>query len=231
VVLHIPWPGGNKCLEPGLVAGKQRAAGFLEAGLVPGDGGHEAVGHGAGLAHPVLDLGGAPRHLHQLAQRHRGSAGLAGQPFPVPRQQRDLARHHPEFGSARATRRLGQGQRVGFAPMIMHCKVRIGCGRALGLRLQTRQYFLGRAAPVQFDDLGGGVVEHQHRQGGRVVCRGVQCGLGRQGYLGQGPLREAAATLEGGAEGVWCAHKKYPDKNEYGELCPGINNPSISSGY
>ena len=81
----------------------------------------------------------------------------------------------------------------------MHCKVRIGCGRALGLRLQTRQYFLGRAAPVQFDDLGGGVVEHQHRRGGRVVCRGVQCGLGRQGYLGQGSLCEAAAALEGGA--------------------------------
>ncbi|MBK7118698.1 MAG: hypothetical protein IPH64_06660 [Comamonadaceae bacterium] len=84
----------------------------------------------------------------------------------------------------------------------MHLQGQDWLWACFGLRLQTRQYFR-RAAPVQFDDLGGGVVEHQHRQGGRVVCRGVQCGLAARGYLGQGPFHEAAATPEGGAEGVW----------------------------
>ncbi|RYY58821.1 MAG: DUF2239 family protein, partial [Comamonadaceae bacterium] len=59
-----------------------------------------------GVGRPKLGVHAA-RVFHQLAQGDRGAAGLAVEPVPVARQERDLARDHAELGPAdTAGRRL-----------------------------------------------------------------------------------------------------------------------------
>ena len=67
---------------------------------------------------------------------------------------------------------------------------------------QTRGEFVGRAAPVQFDDFAGGVREDQHGQWRRLVRRSVDSGLGYGRDLPERTGGNAAAACKGGAWGV-----------------------------
>lgn len=63
------------------------------------------------VSFPLTVTAGQQASIDQPAQRDRGAAGLAAQPFPLARQQRDLARHHAELGAADAARRLAGRRR------------------------------------------------------------------------------------------------------------------------
>ena len=98
------------------VIGKQGARGLLEIGEVAGHHGHEVIGRIARGAQPVAIAADAAGLVDQFAQRNRRAAGLGVEPFPVPRQQRHLARDHAEFwpaAAARLVRNLGFRCRLG----------------------------------------------------------------------------------------------------------------------
>ena len=63
-------------------------------------GGHKPVGGFPRRAHLISVIIAAPRCFYQLAQGHLGTAGLAGEPFPVARQQGYLPRHDTQPGPA-----------------------------------------------------------------------------------------------------------------------------------
>src|SRR5690606_36258560 len=91
MLAHVMGPVDHGILEPGQVAGAQCARGFLEPARVAGDGVHETIGRFLALA-ALIAAAVAARGLDQAAQRHRGAAGLGGEPGPVARQQGDFAR-------------------------------------------------------------------------------------------------------------------------------------------
>ena len=106
------------------VVGEQAAAGLLEPGLVAGEGRHGAIGRV-----PGRDLAGGVRRgfaglVDQSSQGHGGPAPLGRQPVPVPGQEGDFPRRHPE------TRRLPGSLRY-LAPPTMVVGV-VG-GSALGV--------------------------------------------------------------------------------------------------
>ena len=74
-----------------------RATTSSKCGLFSAIADDETIGRFLRVPDAVLVLVGAPRLVDQLAQRDRSAARLPRQPFPVPRQQRDLARDHAQF--------------------------------------------------------------------------------------------------------------------------------------
>jgi hypothetical protein len=56
------------------------------------------------LAHAIASAIGAAGFIDQLAERNRGATRLQVQPFPMPRQQRDLTSHNTKFRATRAAR-------------------------------------------------------------------------------------------------------------------------------
>src|SRR5690606_39341684 len=183
MLAHVVGPVDHGILEPGQVAGEQRARGFLEPGRVAGDGVHEAIGRFLALA-ALVAATVAARGPDEASQRHRGAAGLGVEPGPVPRQQRDLARDDPELGPAAAAR---HGRRV---------------NRRFG-RLRGRRGGRGGRAPLHQVGHGSAqvdldlalleVVEDQD-PGVRV---GVQRLAGTQGHAAQRADGDQAVAGEG----------------------------------
>jgi hypothetical protein len=166
---------------------EQRAGGVLEAGQVAGNGGHEAVGGLARGAHGVAIGVHVARVLDQLAQRDRGTAGLAAEPVPVPRQQRDFARDHAELGTADAARHL--------LPVIAMVSV-IGTG---GGRQLARHRRHGRAAQVaRIDVVQRAVLVVEREVRARVVAAAQLVE-----HLGPVALRDALEAEEHGQGGGW----------------------------
>ena len=94
---------------------------------------------------------GAAGLLDELAQRDRGAAGLSGEPFPMPWQQRHLARDHAELRPAAAAR-------------LVRCCFSRHRGRDRG---EPRQHLGIAAAQVEVDRPARAVAEDRDRAGGR----------------------------------------------------------------
>jgi len=126
---------------------------------------------------------GAAGFLHQLAQRHRRAAGLAVEPFPVARQQRDFARDHAQPGPPLAPGRRGLFGGHGVVA---------GRGRCRG---QARQDFALGTARVDVEGFSGRVVEDENR---RVVRRARGAPHGQRD-VAQRAAGQQAMAVEGGA--------------------------------
>src|ERR1700722_9739028 len=111
MVAHVGGPSGDQLSETRRVRCEQRADRLFEMRLVAGHRRHETIGRVLAFTNPILVLAAAPRVVDQLSDRHRCAAGLPRQPFPVPRQQGDLARDHAEFWAAGAA--VGWRRRFG----------------------------------------------------------------------------------------------------------------------
>ena len=106
------------------------------------------VARGAGAIRVAV---GAARFVDELSQRHRRAAGLRAEPFPVPRQQRHLARDDAEFRPPASARLRRRGL--------------VGCGfRIRGRLRQPRQDFALGAAKIEIDRAAGGVAENHDRR-------------------------------------------------------------------
>ena len=115
MVANVRRPGGRLPIEAFALTGKQGSGRFFETRSIARHRAHEAIGRLLRSPDAILVIADAPRLIDQLAQRDGGAAGLAVEPVPVPRQQRDLACNDPEPGAAGAARcRLG-GSAAGLA--------------------------------------------------------------------------------------------------------------------
>src|SRR5687768_13812682 len=106
MLAHVLRPLGDAGIELPGVTRKQVTRGLLEARQVAGHDRHEPEGALLRPPYTVLAALQAAGLVDELAQRHRRAAGLAVQPFPMPRQERDFPRHHAELRPAGAGLRL-----------------------------------------------------------------------------------------------------------------------------
>lgn len=157
------------------IIGKQGAGGFLETRQVTGQRRHDAIGC---IARGAAFAGARPaRRIDQPAQRDGGAARLRRQPVPMARQQRDLARGHPQFRAP--TRRwpadAGACQHVGDA-----------------------------AARIHIDNGAGGMAKHQQRPCG-TSCFGSVQGRGDIGETAGGDAAVAIEGAMGiiGHRGIY----------------------------
>jgi hypothetical protein len=156
MVANIGRPGLSQFGKPRRIGSEQGAARLLESRKVSGHGGHEAVGGLAGLADAIVGGVVATGLLDQFSQCDGSSAGLGAEPFPVPRQEGDLAGDDAELWPSRASRR---GRRL----------------RCVGLLIAGRDFF-GGSTQIQFDLLAGRVIENQDR----LITPGVDDSSGCQ---------------------------------------------------
>src|SRR3954452_9954586 len=105
VVADVAGPRRDQALEFLPVVGEQGAARLLEMRKGAGHRRHEMIGRVARGAAAIALAVGPPRRVYQPAQHDGRSAGLRVEPFPVPRQQRHLARDHAEFRPPAPARR------------------------------------------------------------------------------------------------------------------------------
>ena len=147
--------------------------------LVAGHDRHEAIGRILRRADAIPVFAAAPGLVDQLADRDRGSARLAGQPFPVPWQQCDFAGHHAEPRPARssACRRL---------------RLEIVRGGPDVADRQASQHLIEVAAQIKFDRFAGGAIEDEDRG----IVAPLQYFLGRAGDLAQITSGNAPVGLE-----------------------------------
>ena len=108
MIAHVGRPRHHGLLEPGPVARIKRPRRLLVARLVPGQRRHETIRRLLRQPPPVRARMAHAGGVHQLAQRDRSAARLRGEPVPMPRQERDLARHHAQLRPSRPARGLGR---------------------------------------------------------------------------------------------------------------------------
>ena len=106
------------------------------------------------------------------------------QPFPMPRQQRDFARHHTQFRTAGTARRGDRG--------VFCCDGRVD---HVG---QPRQHIVDGAAKIEIDRAAGHAIEDKNR----CLLTPVERLLRRARDLANAAGRDAAVTLEGDARDV-----------------------------
>ncbi len=163
MIAYIGRPRFDQVLEAFALATPVRARRFFVMRQIAGHRLHEAIQR---LAGPACAIQAATaRVLDQAAQGRGRPARLRGQPFPMARQQGDLARHDTEARAAGATRR-------GFR-----------CGQA-----QPGEDIFRGAAEVDFYGQAGLVVEYEDR----AMGAGVDHALGGEGDLAQGTRGDQA---------------------------------------
>lgn len=147
---QVVWPGIGEAREALVVAGEEGARGLLELRLIPERGRHETIG-GFERAAPAVG-GGArgPGLLDESPEGRRGAPGLRGEPLPVARQERDLARDDAEPRAA------------GAAAMGLILLGALWCaGRSGGRVREAREHVVETPAEVEFEGLARLRVEHQ----------------------------------------------------------------------
>src|SRR6185437_11426046 len=177
VVADVRRPSGDQLPKTPRIRREQRADSLFEMRLVAGHRRHETIGRLLAFANAILVLAAATRVVDQLPDRHRCAAGLPRQPFPVPRQQGDLARDHAELWTA------GAAARRRYRPDI---RSRGGCR-------QPRQHVIDAAAKIQIDRVAGRAVEDQHSD----VIVAVERLFGRPRHLVQIAGGNPAIAAEG----------------------------------
>ena len=155
-----------------------------KCGAVSGHRRHEAIG-GFLRAARMRSLSSLARRASStsLRNRDRCAAGLPRQPFPMPRQQRDLARHHAQFRPARARRRG-----VAAGDFVVRVAANIG-------RRQSRQHIVDGAAKIEIDP--GRLMPSKIEN--RGVLAVVERLFRRARDLAQAARGDAAVALEGDA--------------------------------
>src|SRR5579872_811559 len=175
VVADFDGPCGDQFAEAPPIVGKQRPRGLFESRSIAGHGRHEVIGRVARCSLPVAVAIGAPRLVDQFSQRDRRAAGPGVEPFPMPRQQRHLARDHAQFRTAAAAR-------------LARLRFRLdGRWRRLG---EPGDDFLVRSAQVEIERAAGRIAENDDR-------RSLAGPLHRECDLGEGPRDEAPLALKG----------------------------------
>src|SRR5258708_36084350 len=103
VVADLGGPASNETDKSPPIVREQGPRSFLEARQIAGHRRHEMIGRVSCGAAAIAITARATRLLNQLAQCHRGAAGLCPEPFPVPWQQRHFAGDDAKFGPPATT--------------------------------------------------------------------------------------------------------------------------------
>ena len=111
VIAQIARPRFRKREKARAIAGIKCARRFFIYWLIAKHRGHELIRRFLRLTHQRARIFRVARSIDQFLQRRRSAARLRGEPFPVPRQQRDFARDNAELrpsGRTLLRRTVGQ---------------------------------------------------------------------------------------------------------------------------
>ena len=147
MVAHVVRPILRQTDERLALVRKQRARGILELRKIAGDSMHEAVGRFLALPRQILEVARLSFGFDQPANGNGGATRLMRQPVPVTRQERDFPANHAEFWPPCPARRRRLDIRESRKPLRKPC-----------------DHLARGSAEIDFDLLGGRVVENQQRR-------------------------------------------------------------------